>query len=84
MYLHIGNEVSIPLKKIIAIIDLETADPTGQLQELIEQAERQERITVTAGKSNPKSCIITDDRLYLSNISAMTLARRAGVTEKLQ
>ncbi|HHW06802.1 MAG TPA: DUF370 domain-containing protein [Clostridia bacterium] len=84
MYLHIGNEISIPLRKIIAIIDLETADPTGRLQELIELAERQQKVNVTAGKSDPKSCIITDDRLYLSSISALTLARRAEIKDRLQ
>ncbi|HHY60610.1 MAG TPA: DUF370 domain-containing protein [Clostridia bacterium] len=83
MYLHIGNEVSIPLRKIIAIIDLETVDPTGQLQEMIEQAKRQEKVSLTSGRSEPKSCIITDDRLYLSSISATTLARRAGLKDRI-
>lgn len=77
MYLHIGNEISIPLKKIIAILDLEAVDPVGPLREFLDTARGQQKIVTTTGNSVPKSCIITDDQLYLSNISTVTLARRA-------
>jgi hypothetical protein len=77
MYLHIGNEISIPLKEIIAIIGLDAVESALSTQELLELAENKHDLIAPAGESKPKSCIITSDKYYLSTISAMTLARRA-------
>ncbi|NLC76663.1 MAG: DUF370 domain-containing protein [Clostridia bacterium] len=76
MYLHIGNDESIPLREIIAIIDLDTVASSLPVQELLDIAQRNGKLVSPVGGSKPKSCIITDQKYYLSTISALTLARR--------
>lgn len=76
MYLHIGNDESIPLREIIAIIDLDTVASSLPVQELLDIAQRNGKLVSPVGGSKPKSCIITDQKHYLSTISALTLARR--------
>lgn len=77
MYLHIGNETSIPFRKIIAIIDLDTVESALSTKELLDVAANKQLLEGPNGDSKPKSCIITSDKYYLSTISAVTLARRA-------
>lgn len=77
MYLHIGNEISIPLKEIIAILDLTKMDLAVPTQELIDLAHGENRVIASIENCQPKSCIITDQLLYLSTISAITLYHRA-------
>lgn len=77
MYLHIGNEISIPLKEIVAIVGLNTVESALPTQELLELAENKQDLIASDSQTKPKSCIITSDKYYLSTISAVTLARRA-------
>ena len=70
MYLHIGENVSIPEKDIIGIFDLSNSEHAG--------------ISITISKEMPKSFIVVSDRndnhkqkIYISPISVSTLKQRA-------
>lgn len=76
MYLHIGSEISIPFKKIIAIMDLATIQLAGPTKELLELAQKEERLFTVAEDNKHKSVIITDTLCYLSTISVTTLTQR--------
>ncbi|WP_196593524.1 extracellular matrix regulator RemB [Pectinatus sottacetonis] len=72
MFLHIGCNITIPLKNIIAIYNIKDK----QDDEFI-LAMREKKKIVDVSKSLPKSCIVTVDKIYLSAISVITLQSRA-------
>lgn len=85
MYLHIGGDVVIPVKDVIAIFDLETTTVSKDTKEFLSIAE-EEGFIIAISEDLPKSFIITEiankSRIYLSPISSVTLQKRAGyITE---
>lgn len=76
MFLHMGKDVVVPLKEVISIIDL-TKEPSQLNCEFLKTAE-EEGFMVQLG-SNPISCIICSDKIYLSPISAHTLYKRTKI-----
>ncbi|WP_125154236.1 extracellular matrix regulator RemB [Clostridium rectalis] len=80
MFLHLGENVVVPLKDIIGIFDIETSmysSDTTQFLRLAEEDGFVERIT----KEKPKSFIIAEvdkkSKIYLSPISSTTLTKRS-------
>lgn len=79
MFLHLGENVVVPIKDVIGIFDIETStygSDTGQFLRLAEEDGFVERIT----KEKPKSFIVAEvnkkSRIFLSPISSATLAKR--------
>ena len=70
MYLHLGSDAMIPVNKIIGIFDL----PTIKLSSL----RMKELSALQAGEVEKyASFILTDSGLFFSEISAITLKKRA-------
>ena len=78
MYLHMGNDVVIPLGEVISIIDL-TEEPSELNREFLKTAE--EEGFVVQLSDQPVSIVICATNIYLSPISAKTLYRRASSSE---
>lgn len=76
MFLHIGQEVSILIKDIVAIIDLKTKHNSQCTKEFLNVAAEEDFIVSLTNE--PNSFIVTTERIYLSPISAMTLKKRAS------
>lgn len=80
MFLHIGADVVIPYKNIIAIFDMETTTISKDTKEFLKTA-GEEGFVETVSLDIPKSYIITEtdnkSRIYISPISAATLLKRA-------
>ena len=76
MFLHLGSDYVIPLKSIVAITDMNAVKATIN-QEFINE-KRQQHLVVDIAKGQAKSLVITDQKIYLSAISAVTLKKRAG------
>ncbi|MGI6603745.1 MAG: extracellular matrix regulator RemB [bacterium] len=76
MFLHIGNDVMVPTKDIILIVDLRSAREGIATREFIEISE-DEGLLNKVGDTEPKSLVLTTDRGYLSPISSLTLASRS-------
>jgi extracellular matrix regulatory protein B len=79
MFLHLGENVVVPVKDIIGIFDIETtmySSDTIQFLRLAEEDGFVERIT----KEKPKSFVIAEvdkkSKIYLSPISSVTLSKR--------
>lgn len=63
MFLHIGGDILIPFEKIIAVLDTKVSLPASSaLSSLSVQ--------------KAKSCLITEEGLFLSTIAPATLIRR--------
>ncbi len=79
MFLHLGENVVVPLKDIIGIFDTETTMYSTDTIQFLRMAEEDgfvERIT----KENPKSFVVAEvdkkSKIYLSPISSSTLTKR--------
>ena len=82
MFLHLGENVVVPIKDIIGIFDLQNtiySSDTIQFLRLAEEDGFVERIT----KERPKSFVIAEvnkmSKVYLSPISSSTLTKRTGM-----
>ncbi|ABS32679.1 MULTISPECIES: extracellular matrix regulator RemB [Clostridium] len=82
MFLHLGENVVVPIKDVIGIFDMETSmysSDTIQFLRLAEEDGFVERIT----KEKPKSFVIAEvdkkSKIYLSPISSATLTKRTKV-----
>lgn len=81
MFLHLGENVVVPIKDIIGIFDLESSMYSSDTIQFLRMAEEDgfvERIT----KEHPKSFVIAEvnkkSKVYLSPISSVTLAKRTN------
>ena len=82
MFLHLGENVVVPIKDIIGIFDLQTtmySSDTIQFLRLAEEDGFVERIT----EEKPKSFVIAEvnnkSKIYFSPISSTTLTKRTDM-----
>lgn len=80
MFLHLGENIVVPIKDIIGIFDVETSMYSSDTTQFLRMAEEDgfvQRIT----KDKPKSFIIAEvdkkSKVYLSPISSSTLTKRS-------
>lgn len=86
MFLHIGGDIVIPVKIIIAILDIETTTVSKDTKDFLKVAEEEGFIS-TISSDLPKSFIITEtdkkSKIYLSPISSVTLQKRTGYIDEI-
>ncbi|GAA0116662.1 MULTISPECIES: extracellular matrix regulator RemB [Clostridium] len=82
MFLHLGENVVVPVKDVIAILDMESTMYSSDTIQFLRMAEEDgfvERIT----KEKPKSFVIAEvekkSKIYLSPISSATLCKRTDI-----
>lgn len=82
MFLHLGENVVVPIKDIIGIFDLHTTMYSSDTSAFLRMAEEDgfvERIS----KDKPKSFVIAEvnkmSKIYLSPISSSTLTKRTNI-----
>ncbi|OPZ94837.1 MAG: hypothetical protein BWY74_00237 [Firmicutes bacterium ADurb.Bin419] len=84
MFLHIGGDFVVPVKNVIAIMDLETTTLSKDTRDFLSIAE-EEGFIESISDDIPKSFIITEidkkSKIYLSPISSVTLQKRAGFVD---
>ncbi|MGE4283115.1 MAG: extracellular matrix regulator RemB [Clostridia bacterium] len=86
MFLHLGGDVVVRLKNVIAIMDLETTTISKISKEFLTIAE-EEGFIENISEDLPKSFIITEvdkkSKIYLSPISSVTLYKRASYIDDI-
>ncbi|GAA0086742.1 extracellular matrix regulator RemB [Clostridium sp. MB05] len=82
MFLHLGENVVVPIKDVIGIFDLKTTMYSSDTSAFLRMAEEDgfvERIS----KEKPKSFVIAEvnkkSKIYLSPISSSTLTKRTNI-----
>ena len=76
MFLHIGGNIDILNREIIAILNIEP--PIAKdIKDIIEIAKMEKTIFNISEKGKEKALIICTDKVYLSPISSTTLFRRS-------
>ncbi|WP_202081576.1 extracellular matrix regulator RemB [Caldalkalibacillus salinus] len=76
MYIHLGGDIVVQAKEIIAILEYSPNDLDLKSYPFIDQQEEAGSITWIA-KDATKSIVVTEDHVYGSPISSLTLNRRA-------
>lgn len=81
MYLHLGGDISVKIKNIVAIMDLETTSVSKITKKFLKIAQKESSV-INVNEELPKSYVITSDeekiRVYISPISSQTLLKRAN------
>ncbi|MBB6629901.1 extracellular matrix regulator RemB [Clostridium algidicarnis] len=82
MFLHLGENVVVPIKDIIGIFDMETSMDSSDTRQFLRMAEEDgfiERVT----KEAPKSFVIAEvekkSKIFFSPISSATLTKRVDI-----
>ena len=82
MFLHLGENVVVPIKDVVGIFDLQSTMYSSDTIQFLRMAEEDgfvERIT----DEKPKSFVIAEvnkkSKIYLSPISSSTLTKRTDV-----
>ena len=80
MFLHLGNDVYVNQKDIVAVCNLDTASVSKNTQIYLKKAEEM-GIVETICSDIPKTFVIVrkknKDKVYLTNISSVTLLKRS-------
>lgn len=82
MFLHLGENVVVPINDIIGIFDVETTMYSSDTNQFLRMAEEDgfvERVT----KEKPKSFVLAEvekkSKIYFSPISSATLTKRTEI-----
>jgi hypothetical protein len=86
MYLHLGGDLAILVKDVIAIIDVNLIKRSKITEEFFKMAE-EEGFVVNNFKEEPKSIIIAEinkkSKVFLSPISSVTLNKRTEFIKEI-
>ncbi|MDO5783963.1 MAG: DUF370 domain-containing protein [Eubacteriales bacterium] len=81
MYLHLGQDVIVPVSSIIGIYDMDTATWSKHTRAFMSALERAGQVKALFDDL-PKSCILCQEggvtTLYISQLSTATLLKRSG------
>ncbi|NPV74589.1 MAG: DUF370 domain-containing protein [Pelotomaculum sp.] len=76
MFLHLGGDVVVPKRDIIAIFDIQTA-LSPATREFIEIARDEGFVRIISDHNKEKSYVLTAKEIFLSPISCTTLKKRS-------
>ena len=74
MYLHVGEEVLVRTRDIIAILDIDSANSSPYMEEFINSQKEQ---IVHLAKGTVKSIVVTGNHIYYSPLASGTLKKRS-------
>lgn len=81
MFLHLGGDVVVNSKTIVAIMDLETSSVSKITREFLKKATQNDNVININTFELPKSYVICENKgnikVFVSPISSKTLNRRA-------
>ncbi|MDO5142554.1 MAG: DUF370 domain-containing protein [Eubacteriales bacterium] len=80
MYLHLGQDHIVPLHKVVAVFDMDTATASKRTQALLTRLQDEQRI-IELYDDLPRAAVLCEDALgeilYLTQLSPQALQRRA-------
>ena len=75
MYLHIGNNHVVETSSVVGIFDIEKVTSDKRGRDYLNRAAKEGRVVYTTDEL-PRSFVVTAERVYISQISPITLAKR--------
>lgn len=79
MFIHLGGDTVISLKDVIVILNFDVDGELTDTEEFL-IACQSKRQAVYISEETPKSVVVTNNKVYYSPISSITLKRRAMLT----
>lgn len=82
MFLHLGENIVVPIKDIIGIFDIETAMDNSDTRQFLRLAEEDgfiQKITNEVPKSFVVAEVDKKSKIFLSPISSSTLTKRSDI-----
>ena len=80
MFLHLGNDVVVTSKEIVAVFDMDNTTTARQSRDFLAHAQKLDMI-VDICDDLPKSYVVVHSRgitkVYISSVSSKTIAKRA-------
>ena len=76
MYLHLGSDVSVSMDDIVGIFDIEKVTVEKYMNDYLSYCQKNGKIYYVS-LDMPKSIIVCTDVVYISNVSCLTLKKRA-------
>ncbi|MGB8955010.1 MAG: extracellular matrix/biofilm biosynthesis regulator RemA family protein [Tumebacillaceae bacterium] len=83
MFIHLGGDVMVQSKEVIAIFDLKMKYSSDSTKEFLDVAD-EEGFVVIIDQNESKSFVVTTRKVYYSPISSLTLKKRAGFVSELE
>jgi hypothetical protein len=77
-YLHLGNDVTVHSDDVIGIFDIERVTVKKDVNKFLQISQKSGKIYYVS-LDLPKSFIVTDNHVYVSNVSVLTLKKRCGI-----
>jgi len=78
MFLHLGNNVMVRGKDVVAILNIDASRSSAVNREFLKRRPDDPAAGEALRRKKVKAFVVTTDKVYLSSLSASTLARRAG------
>lgn len=76
MYIHLGGEKIIRAAELVAIFDISIEQSSKLSKQFVAGAHKRKDVE-TIGEEDPKSIVVTKQKIYYSPISSSTLKKRA-------
>lgn len=83
LFLHLGEDIVLQTKEIVAIIDSNLAEESEILKEFIDVNNKKNNI-VHISDGTVKSIVVTENKVYFSPLTAVTLKRRSQYIYELE
>jgi hypothetical protein len=82
LFIHIGDDHVIQSKDVVSIIDHSLVSSSSIIEEMIFNQRKNKQVVETED-NQAKSIVITDDFIYFSPLSVITLKKRANMMSTL-
>lgn len=76
MYLHLGSDVSVHINEIVGIFDIEKVTVDKYMKDYLSYCQKVGKIYYVS-LDMPKSIVVCEDTVYITNVSCLTLRKRA-------
>lgn len=83
MFLHLGEDIVLRTKEIVAIIDSNIVEESEIIKEFIDVNDKKNNI-VHISDGTVKSIVVTENKVYFSPLTAVTLKRRSQYIYELE
>lgn len=77
MYLHLGSDVAVHIDDVIGIFDIEKVTVDKYMKDYLSYCQKKGKIYYVS-LDMPKSIVVCDDTVYITNVSCLTLSKRAA------
>lgn len=77
MFLYLGGDVSVKDDDVIGIFDIEECSVSRVTAEYLNLCQKKNIVKYIRREEMPKSFIVAEDKIYISNVSHGTIIKRA-------